>query len=159
MPGVFGGFGYVHKDGRVYGLFEGQPLDDTGQPANSFGEVYMVDLDDRAHASRVAYDSESPREWLFGPDGAVLANAEYDKKTGDWRLYARAPPMSCWRKATTSSIPMRSKVTAVRRQQSSISRTTRKATARYSRPLRGRWKAGATVQRLEQASPAVRPRQ
>ena len=87
--GVFAGFGYVRKDGRIYGLFEGDALDAYGQPANGFGDIYEVDLENE-HAAHVAFDSDNPREWLFGPDGSILANAEYDKINGKWRLYAGA---------------------------------------------------------------------
>ncbi len=90
MYGVFGSFGFAAKDGHAYGLFEGQPLDDYGGIAAGGGEVYQVDLDD-GQLHRVAYnDGDHPRYWLFGSDGAVLANSEYDNRTGDWRLYGGA---------------------------------------------------------------------
>jgi dipeptidyl aminopeptidase/acylaminoacyl peptidase len=87
LNGVLGGYGYTLKGGHVYGLFRGQPLDDYGHISNEGAAVFQVDLDD-GRASRVATDTENPREWLFAPDGTILANAEYDKIRGDWRLYA-----------------------------------------------------------------------
>ena len=88
LNGVFEGFGYVRKDGHVYGLFESQALDQFRAP-QGFGVVYKVDLDSQ-RSGQVAVDAENPREWLFAPDGDILANTQYDKITGDWRLWGGA---------------------------------------------------------------------
>ncbi|HWE46616.1 MAG TPA: S9 family peptidase [Caulobacteraceae bacterium] len=85
--GVFGNYGYASKNGHPYGYFESQSVED-GRLTGA-GELYKVDLDTE-QSERVAFDTVNPKEWIIDRTGAILANSDYDTKSGEWRLYGGA---------------------------------------------------------------------
>ncbi|HEY1752818.1 MAG TPA: S9 family peptidase [Caulobacteraceae bacterium] len=99
LPATFGYYGYGEIGGKTYGFFAGQPLSDSGSSASSFhnqigymtighANLYRVDLD-TGRGEKVAGGSDLYRtDWVVGRDGGVAAHAEYQTKTGEWRLYA-----------------------------------------------------------------------
>jgi dipeptidyl aminopeptidase/acylaminoacyl peptidase len=84
LQAVFGEYGFAKKNGHTYGYFTGQPTDD-GRLIDRL-DLFQVDLDSK-HTTAAAYGTDLQRSWLVGKDGALLAYADYDAKTQDWRLY------------------------------------------------------------------------
>lgn len=88
---VFGYFGSAREDERLYGYFGGITYTFTrgGEFSLDHGyrDIYRVDLDS-GRASLAVKGNESIEDWVLAADGAVIAHAEYQEKTGAWRLYS-----------------------------------------------------------------------
>ncbi len=90
---VMGYFGAADEGGHWSGFFGG--ITDTHGADNSFyldhgyRDLYRVDLD--AGTARLeAKGSEADHDWVLSPDGVILVHSEYQKQSGEWRLYAGA---------------------------------------------------------------------
>ena len=90
-PAVFGYFGSAREDGRLYGYFGGitYTLTTSGEFILDHGyrDIYRVDLAS-GKASLAVKGNEYMEDWVLAADGAVIAHAEYQEKTGAWRLYS-----------------------------------------------------------------------
>ncbi len=102
LHATYGYFGGAHIGGHAYGFFGGLTLTGAGGAAmadfdkgtayisHDHTDLYRVDLDSGA-AEKVAGGSDLYNsDWLVGPDGTVVAHAEYVQPTGEWRLYVGA---------------------------------------------------------------------
>jgi len=98
LRATFGLYGHAQIDGRSYGYFGGLTLTGSGQSMRDFDtgasyvthgytDLYKVDLDN-GHAEIAAGGSEHfGSDWLVGADGAIVAHARYEERSGDWRLF------------------------------------------------------------------------
>ena len=82
---VFGVEGFSRRNGRVYGYFEGQPIDENHSLLNQL-DLFEVDLDN-GHIMQRFQGTSLHREWLVGVDGALLAYSDYDRRGEGWKLY------------------------------------------------------------------------
>jgi dienelactone hydrolase len=78
-----------HWSGFFGGITEARASDNSFYLNHGYRDLYRVDLD-TGNAKLEAKGSESDHDWVLSPDGAVLAHSEYQKRTGEWRLYAGA---------------------------------------------------------------------
>ncbi len=90
---VQGYFGAASEGGHWSGFFGGitetRGADNTFYFNHGYRDLYRVDLDTAA-TSLVAKGSEFDHDWVLSPEGVVLAHSEYQKRSGEWRLYAGA---------------------------------------------------------------------
>ena len=99
-PVVFGENGVAQINGRWYGFFGGQTLEDVlggiddirfantetdGNIMYINTDLYRVDLETGA-LTLVAKGERGSSGWLVGADGEVVARALRREKTGDWRV-------------------------------------------------------------------------
>jgi dienelactone hydrolase len=84
--GVYGLHGLSQKDGKWFAYFGGQPVDNGALQGRI--DLFKVDLDG-GDMTAVSHGSEKrDRSWLLAPDGTIVANSDYDDRTGVWRLFA-----------------------------------------------------------------------
>ena len=86
-PAVFGTHGVANIGGRWYGYFGGLHLEgDIGDTYLSNGHplLYRVDLE-TGHPDLAAPPIDHAESWVVNPAGEVIAHAEYDQKTSDWK--------------------------------------------------------------------------
>ena len=101
---VAGFFGVAQINGRWYGYFGGQTLEDirggngdkrhtntqiVGDRMLINTDLYRVDLDTGA-LRLVARGELGSADWLVGPGGEVVARTIYDERSGNWRVVAGA---------------------------------------------------------------------
>jgi pimeloyl-ACP methyl ester carboxylesterase len=88
---VIGFFGSAAQNGRWNGYFGGitEARDLSGGFVFDHGypDLYSVDLKS-GKTSLEAKGSEREHEWVIGADGGVSAHSEYDRKSGEWRMFA-----------------------------------------------------------------------
>ncbi len=89
---VRGVFGAASSGGHDYGYFGAITFTRTigGDFTFDHGwrDLYRVDLDSGS-ATLFANGDEQSSDWVLAADGSVAARAEYNEKSGRWRLFAR----------------------------------------------------------------------
>lgn len=89
---AFGAYGLFARDGRWYAYLGALPLSRsplTGETYLGDVERNLVEVDLETGQQRTAVPGcDDCADWLLGPGGTLLATAEYDERSGDWRLYA-----------------------------------------------------------------------
>jgi pimeloyl-ACP methyl ester carboxylesterase len=88
---VIGYFGAAAQSGHWSGYFGGitQARDLSGGFVfdHAYRDLYRVDLKS-GKTDLVAKGSERDHEWVIGEDGSVAAHSEYDRRSGEWRMFA-----------------------------------------------------------------------
>ena len=99
FPATFGFYGYGEVGGKGYAYFAGRSLEGSGSMVSDFHfatgslnsgyiNLYQVDLE-TGHAQKIAGGSNIyETDWIVTQDGAPASHAEYETKTGEWRLFA-----------------------------------------------------------------------
>jgi dipeptidyl aminopeptidase/acylaminoacyl peptidase len=81
-----GQFGVAQVGGRWFAYFGGTPTGRDDMAMTYEPNLYKVDLD-TGEPEKVADGSGSNGGWIVGPDGKVLANAQFQTDIGRWSLY------------------------------------------------------------------------
>ena len=87
---IRGYHGAIQQNGHWYGLFGGVTMSktrgfDASLYSESYADLYRVDLDTNV-PSRIAASNDHARNWAVDATGAVVAQADYDQRSGDWTL-------------------------------------------------------------------------
>jgi dipeptidyl aminopeptidase/acylaminoacyl peptidase len=89
-PAVFGQYGVAEVDGHWFGYFGGISVQTTGNTHeidHGYTDLYKVDLDTGA-TGYAAGGNERGDGWVVNGRGVVLARAEYNQSTHEWRVLA-----------------------------------------------------------------------
>ena len=88
-PTIFGNYGGRLINGQWFGFFGGitMEMNHAGDYAltHTYPDLYRVNLDTGA-PDKVASGSEVGDGWLVGPNGEVIARANYNQRQGDWKI-------------------------------------------------------------------------
>lgn len=88
---VRGYYGQSSADGHAYGYFGGityaRTLTNDYVFEHGWSDLYRVDLDS-GRTEMAAHGAEKDHDWTVARDGAVVAHADYDERSGEWRLFA-----------------------------------------------------------------------
>ncbi|MBX3479936.1 MAG: S9 family peptidase [Caulobacter sp.] len=87
-------------DGEVMVIVEGVHFFDEFKGRNSLFSVRLRDGRTKVHARGFKFTDD----WVIGPDGAPLAESEYDPVSGDWTLKIRKG--SSWETADSGNAPL-----------------------------------------------------
>jgi dipeptidyl aminopeptidase/acylaminoacyl peptidase len=99
IPMTLGWYGAAHIGGRAFGYFGGQTLTGSGNSMRDFDrgagyitkgfiDLYKVDLDSGHPDLLVGGTAVAGTDWVVADNGVVVAQSQYDPRTGDWRLYS-----------------------------------------------------------------------
>ena len=87
---VFGDYGRYHIGEEWDGFYAGITFGKSGAGyffEHSYPDLYRVNFQ-TGQTALVDKGTSYIDDWLVSPDGSVAAYSEYDKKTGQWRLFA-----------------------------------------------------------------------
>ncbi|MHB8529361.1 MAG: alpha/beta hydrolase family protein [Caulobacteraceae bacterium] len=95
---TYGFYGLVHEGRHTFAYFGGLPLSGSGNSFVDFDrasgyisashiDLYKIDADGGHPEIAAEGNDRYGSDWVVGPQGTIVAHAESDPRTGEWRLY------------------------------------------------------------------------